>query len=172
MSTASVADRPDRNPAAALTLTSAALIDLLPLPDPSGQWPMPSCLLCVLFYWSLARPVGVPALLLLALGILADAASGMPPGPTAIALLGARAASRALRRVLLEQPSFVIWSGFLLIAALYQATRWALASLALGHLFPLRLPLLELLSSLLAYPVAAALLSRLCPKARRRASRA
>ena len=114
----------------------------------------------------------MPALLLLALGILVDATSGMPPGPTAVALLGARAASRALRRVLLEQPPFVTWSGFLLIATLYQATRLALASLALGHMFPLRLSLLELVSSLAAYPIVAALLSLLCPKVRGRASRA
>ena len=30
------ASRADRNPIAALTLISAALVDLLPLPDPSG----------------------------------------------------------------------------------------------------------------------------------------
>lgn len=172
MSGPSVTGRPDRNPLAALTLLSAALIDLLPLPDPSGQWPMPSFVLCVLFYWSLVRSVESPAILVVALGILVDAASGIPPGPTAVALLVAQMASRALRRVLLDQPPFVIWSGFLLVAVAYQATRWTLVSLALSRPLPLRLAVLELISSLVAYPALAALLSLLCPKVRRRASRA
>jgi rod shape-determining protein MreD len=172
MSVPSVAPRTDWSPVAALTLISAGLVDLLPLPDPSGQWPMPSFLPCALFYWTLVQPVGLPAVLLLALGILVDAASGIPAGPTAIALVVARTAARALRRVLLDQPPFVLWAGFLLVALAYQAARWGLTSLVLGHGLPVRPPVIELISSLTAYPAVAALLSLLRPRRRRRASRA
>lgn len=166
------ARRAGRNPIAGLTLISAALVDLLPLPDPSGRFPMPSLLPCALFYWTLVRPVGLPDALLLALGLLVDAVSGLPLGPTALALLVARMAARALRRVLLDQPPFVVWAGFLLVALAFQATRWILVSLALGHLFPLRPQLLELIGALAVYPAMAALLSLLGPRVRRRASRA
>jgi rod shape-determining protein MreD len=156
----------------ALALVLAALVDLLPLPDPSGRWPMPMLLVCVLFYWTLVRATEVPGWLLFGLGVAVDAIAGVPPGPSPIALLAARRAARSLRRVLLEQPPFVVWAGFLLVAVLYQMVRWSLTSLALGAILPVRSLLLELLASLLAYPLAAALLSMGQPKGRRRASRA
>jgi rod shape-determining protein MreD len=172
MSRPSVASGADRSWIAASTLISAALVDLLPLPDSSGRWPMPSLLPCVLFYWTLVRPIGITDALLLALGILVDAVSGLPLGCTAMALLVARTVAHALRRVLLDQPPFVVWAGFLVVALAWQATRWVLVSLALGHPFPLRPQLLELIGSLAVYPAVAAMLSMLRPRTRRRASRA
>jgi hypothetical protein len=66
----------------------------------------------------------------------------------------------------------VVWAGFLLAALAWQATRWVLVSMMLGHPFPLRPQLIELMGSLAIYPAVAALLSTLCSDTRRRASRA
>lgn len=168
------ATRARANPVAALSLVLAALLDLLPLPNASGNAPMPSLAVCVLFFWTLARPDLLPGWLLLGVGIAVDLVAGLPPGPIAMGLLLGRQVALSMRRSLLSQRPLVVWAAFLPCAGAVLGARWALTSLLLGHLFSLRTLVLEVAITLAAYPLTAVILARLVAGRRpmRHASRA
>ncbi len=52
-----VGGEPHSGPVALLCLISAALLDLLPVPDAPAPRRCPPCLLCAVFFWTLARPI-------------------------------------------------------------------------------------------------------------------
>lgn len=168
------APRARPSPAAALSLVLAALLDLSPLPNGSGSASMPSLAVCVLFFWTLARPDLLPGWLLLGVGIAVDLVAGLPPGPSAMGLLLGRQVALSMRRSLLSQRAAVIWAAFLPCAGAALGVRWLMTSLLLGHLFSLRTLVLEVALTLAAYPLAAILLGLLVPGRRpvRHASRA
>jgi rod shape-determining protein MreD len=153
--------RTHSGPVALLCLISAALLDLLPVPDASGDAPMPSLLLCALFAWSLARPSLLPPWSVCVVGIATDAVVGLPIGATAISLLAVRRFAVAARRGLLVQPPIVVWATFLLVALGYVALRWALVALAVGQAPPVRVPLLEVGLTAAVYPPVSALVGSL-----------
>ena len=148
-------------PMALTCLISASLLDLLPVPDASGDAPMPCLLLCALFAWTLALPSSLPPWSVCAVGIASDAVAGLPVGATAIGLLAVRRFVVAARRGLLVQPPIIVWAAFLLVALGYAGLRWALVALAVGHAPPVRVPLLEVGLTAAVYPPVAALMGSL-----------
>lgn len=174
MTALAVSSRVRASPVAGLSLVLAALLDLAPLPNASGNASMPAVAVCVLFFWTLARPELLPGWLLLGLGISVDLVSGLPPGPIAMGWLLGRQVALSMRRSLLSQQAVVIWAAFLPCAGAALGIRWAMTSLLFGHLFSLRTLALEVALTLAAYPLTAAVLGRLAPGRRpvRHASRA
>lgn len=140
---------------------AAALLDLLPLPAPSGAGAAPLLTLGAVCFWSLHAPALLPPLAVFALGLALDAAAGTPPGLTALALLAARGGLAASRRLLLAQPFAVVWAGVALAVAGFAALRWLLASLWWGRVFPLEPSLAEAFLTAAFYPPVAWLLARL-----------
>jgi rod shape-determining protein MreD len=145
----------------AVTATAAVLLDLLPLPDSAPRAVAPSLLVCVFYFWTVSRPETLSPAVVFALGLVLDAAGGMPLAVTSLALLLARGMLLLARRRLLGQPLVVLWASFLPAALMVAGLRWMLASLAIGRPLPLEPMLRESAVTFVAYPVVAGLLARL-----------
>ena len=138
------------------TLLLAALVDLLPLPKSLA----PSVLSAVFFFWTVHRPDLLSAPGTFAVGLALDAAAGLPPGMTSLALLVARtlllSGEGALRSLHLAGQMLGCGGTALLIGTV----RWLAACAFWGHVLPVRPLLTEALLTLLVYPVIAWALTR------------
>jgi rod shape-determining protein MreD len=154
-------DRSFRALAPFLTGLAAVLVDLLPLPDPGPQSLAPLTTLCVLYFWTLYRPDLMTPLAVFAIGLVLDAAGGMPLGLSSLSFLLVRSLLLTGQRFLLAQPFAVIWGCFALVVVATAAVRWLLASLWWERLFSPEPVLLEAGLTVIVYPVIGWLLARL-----------
>ncbi len=113
-------------PAASALL--AVLLDLMPLPDAAPERLFPLLTPVVAFHWALRRPDLFTPLTFLLVGLVMDAAGGLPLGTSGLALLAACALVHGRERTLLAQPPLLLWGGFALFLAVFEAVRWAVAS--------------------------------------------
>lgn len=143
------------------TALLAVLVDLMPLPDAAPGSPAPNATLCVVAFWTLVRPELLTPLATFAVGLVLDAAGGLPLGLTPLALLLARAGLLAGRRFLAAQPFAVLWGCFALAALAVELARWLVASLWWRHLFALEPLLFQIGLTVATYPLVSALLTRL-----------
>jgi rod shape-determining protein MreD len=144
-----------------LTALAAAVVDLLPLPNPAPQALAPATTVCVCYFWTLSRPDLMNPLAIFLVGLVLDGVGGLPLGLTSLALLVGRCAVMGGQRFLRAQPFAVVWLCFVPVASAVAAARWLLASLAWGRLFPLEPVALEAGLTVAAYPAIGWLLSRL-----------
>lgn len=156
-------DRATRKLAPFLTGLAAVLVDLLPLPDAGPQSLAPLTTVCVFYFWTLYRPDLMTPLAVFAIGLVLDAAGGMPLGLTSLSLLLVRSLLLTRQRFLLAQPFPVIWACFVLVVLATAGIRWLLASLWWGRLFSPDPVLLEAALTVVAYPAIGWLLARLQP---------
>lgn len=154
-------DRTARTLAPFLTGIGAVLVDLLPLPDPGPQSLAPLTTVCVLYFWTLYRPDLMTPLAVFVIGLVLDAAGGMPLGLTSLSLLLVRSLLLTRQRFLLAQPFLVIWACFVLVVAATAGLRWLLASLWWERLFSPQPVVLEAALTVAIYPVVGWLLTQL-----------
>jgi rod shape-determining protein MreD len=143
-----------------LTGLLAVLVDLLPLPDPAPETLAPLTTVCVIYFWTLYQPDLMTPLAVFVVGLVLDAAGGMPLGLTALSFLIVRSALLTGQRFLVAQPFVVIWACFALVVTAVGAVRWLLASLWWSHLFAVQPILLEAVLTVAIYPVIGWLLAR------------
>lgn len=143
------------------TALAAVLFDLLPLPAPAAAGLAPLLTLCVVYFWTLTDPDLLPPVAVFAIGLILDAAAGMPLGLSALALLAMRLAVQGTRRFLLAQSFAVAWACFGLVVLGFGLVRWLLAVLWWGHLFDLEPSLAEALLTFAVYPPVGWVLARL-----------
>lgn len=156
-----VIDRTVRQLIPVLTGFTAVLIDLLPLPNAAPHSLAPFTTVCVFYFWTLYRPDLMTPLAAFLIGIVLDAAGGLPLGLTALSLLLVRSLLLTGQRFLLAQPFPVIWGCFVLVAVVTAAARWGLASLWWGRLFAVQPVLVETGLTVAIYPVVGLILAQL-----------
>jgi rod shape-determining protein MreD len=144
-----------------LTALAAALVDLLPLPNPAPQSLAPATTVCVCYFWTLYRPDLMTPLAIFLVGLVLDGVGGLPLGLTSLSLLVGRCAVLGGQRFLRAQPFAVVWLCFAPVAFAVAAARWLFASLAWGRRFPLEPAALEASLTVAVYPVIGWLLARL-----------
>ncbi len=108
---------------------AAVLVDLAPLPDAAPHSLFPLATPMVTFHWALRRPDLFTPLSFLLVGLVLDAAGGLPLGTTGLALLAAAALVHGRERVLLAQPPLLLWGAFALFLAVFEGVRWSVVGL-------------------------------------------
>lgn len=133
--------------------TLIAFVQLLPLGTGAGVLPGPDLLTLLALAWVLRRPEYVPILLLAAVMLLADFLFMRPPGLwAAIVVLGAEFL-RVREQGLRDLPFLAEWG---LIAGVFVAMTLGEALLLLVFMVPqppLGLTLIQLILTILAYPL-------------------
>ena len=119
----------------------------------------PAWTLACVYFWSLFRPVSMPATAVFALGLLLDLLAQGPLGISVLILLLVHATALRLRRDLVPQGFAVVWLMFFLFAGGAAALEWALVCLLTWRDLPVWPALFEFAISVGAYPILATLLS-------------
>jgi rod shape-determining protein MreD len=90
----------------------------------------PSFTIMAIYYWMIYRPALLPPLLIFFLSLAMDVTNGTALGLHCLILLPIGLFVRAQRRFLFEQPFFVVWLGFLAMAAAVNIAIWALVRIS------------------------------------------
>lgn len=126
---------------------------LLPLSTLPTHWPGPDLLLCLAFAWVLRRPDVVGAPLLVAVFLLEDMLTLRPPGLwTLLVLFGSeflRDRASALRRL----PFLVDWAMVAAVIFLITLANRLVLGLAMVPQAGLWLTVMQMIATMLAYPV-------------------
>ena len=129
-----------------------ALIAALPYRIPGLPAVMPQLMLIAVFYWSLTRPDLLPVLAVFLVGLFQDIITGGPLGLGALVLMLVRMLIVSQRRVLMDKPFVVGWSGFMVVALAAAVVSWILAATYYGHIPDPRPPLVQLVLTIAIYP--------------------
>ena len=144
-----------------LTALLAVVLDLLPIPSSAPHSLFPFMTVCVFAYWTLVAPELMTPLATFVVGLVLDAAGGLPLGLTAFALLIARSALLTGERFLAAQPFPVLWGCFVLVALAVELVRWLVACLYWERVLAVEPVLFQTCLTVATYPVVSAVLSRL-----------
>ncbi|MCM2563528.1 rod shape-determining protein MreD [Lutimaribacter sp. EGI FJ00015] len=129
------------------------LLQLMPLEFTPRRLAPPAYLLCLTFAWAVRRPEYVPALAIAVLMLLADFLFQRPPGlGAALALAGAETLKRQTRS-LRDQPFMMEWVTVAIVLAGVFLTYRLAAALFVVPQPPLSLALIQVLGSVLVYPL-------------------
>lgn len=129
------------------------LIRLLPLPVPAGVWPRPDLLLALTMAWVLRKPVHLPAFAIALVFLAEDLFVMRPPGLWALIVLLGTEFLRRRQSVVREMHIFMEW-GLVsaVLVAMFLANRFGLL-IVMSPRPPLDLSLLQLVFTLLSYPL-------------------
>ena len=131
-------------------------LQLLPLNTTPGQLPFPDLLLAFTCVWTVRRPAQVSVLTVAGLFLLADLVFGRPPGLMTALVVIATEALRTRATGLRAARFAVEWlTVALAIVAITLGGRFALMIVMLPQA-PLGLTLLQMVMTILVYPLAAA----------------
>lgn len=139
-----------------LTLIVLGLVPLrLPFLPPLGH----SLVLISIYYWTIHRPATMPVGAVFFVGVVADLVGGSPlVGP--LVLVAVFAVVHAVRRWLVGASPLVVWAGFVTVAFDAVLLTWLLTWYVAGQMPRLGPGLSGALLGAAAYPLAAALFSR------------
>ncbi|MBV0910979.1 rod shape-determining protein MreD [Anianabacter salinae] len=129
------------------------IYNILPIDLQAGTIPGPDLMLCVTFAWVLRRPRWVPVLLIAAMFLVADLMFMRPPGLWAALVV---LASEYLRNHDNGGGELTFGNEMLMVAATILTISLAdrlVLSLLLVDQVPVRLTLLQFLTTIVAYPV-------------------
>lgn len=130
---------------APLAITFLLMIaTILPPRTPEIAPVMPALVLTAVYYWAIFRPDLLPIWLAFLLGVVHDLLTGAPLGLGSAVFLTAYLAVAAQRRFFAHATFAMLWSGFLLVAAMALTVEWAFGSL-------LQLRVVDPLETLLRY---------------------
>ena len=132
-------------------------VQLLPLQTVPRTFAMPDWLLCLTLVWVARRPDYVPVTLIAVMFLFSDLMVQRPPGLwTALVLIlteALRARSRSMRNLTLPLEWMTIGAGIVAIYAVYRFT----SAMTLLPEIPLAPYLVQMVTTILAYPVVAGL---------------
>ncbi len=132
----------------------------LPFGVPGQAELRPAYAMACVFFWSLYRPVSLPAPLVAATGILLDLLGMSPLGLWAVLLLILQGSTLASRRRLIPQSFFMTWLVFFSFAAALSACAWAMESLLELRMLPIGPAAAQALAAMGLYPALAGLFIR------------
>jgi len=132
----------------------------LPFGIPGQAELRPAYAMACVFFWSLYRPVSLPAPMVAATGILLDLLGMSPLGLWAVLLLILQGSTLASRRRLIPQSFFMTWLVFFGFAAALSGCAWLLESLLELRMLPVLPAAAQALAALGLYPALAGLFIR------------
>lgn len=137
-----------------------AFVQLLPLKPGPGQLPGPDILLLCALFWTIVRPALVPVWLLAAVFLMTDLLLMRAPGLwTALAILGCEFLRS--RRVLLRNAPFVMeWLLVTVVVAAITISNLVILSIFAVPQPTFGLTVIQLVLTILAYPVVVVLAGR------------
>ena len=142
------------------TILIAIALSVVPIGvGPATAW-WPKVIVAVVFFWLIHRPLGMPLLVVLAIGITQDLVVGGVAGAGALPLLIAAAILRPWTDSLSVAPMALRWAVFTGFAAFTFAGEWALTGLARLTLPPAGPSIAQFLVTVLSYPLISLLFRR------------
>ncbi len=141
--------------AAAPTLLGLFGVIILALPVRffEGVVPTPIIPLVIVFFWSIYGPSYLPALSVFLIGLLQDLLTGGPLGLYAGVYLVTQFVVMSQRSYFLGREQKVVWLGFSLVAVGASVILWLVMSLMSGVLLSPAALLLQMLATVMIYPV-------------------
>jgi rod shape-determining protein MreD len=162
-----IAESPQRGIAAIAVSLAPAFITLAcvfvgraPIGVPNLGSVAPLLPLVAVFFWSVRRPDLLTPVVVFLIGLVDDALAGTPFGLGALVLLLVRWLVVSQRRVFLGKPFALMWWGFAIVAPVAVAAAWLVGGLARGALAPAGPIAVQLVLTLIAFPVTAWILGR------------
>lgn len=143
-----------------ITVLAALFISAVPLGVGSGAMPWPNFTICVIFFWLVHRPLSLPTLAVVFVGLAHDLVGGRQLGSGMLALLICslflRPASEAL-----DRSAFVMrWLAFAGFAAGVFLLEWGLTALPRWSWPPISAAFAQYLVTVLAYAPVSVLFRR------------
>jgi len=117
----------------------------------------PPFTLIVIFFWVARRPVLLPSIAVLFIGLWHDALTGAPLGLSSLLLLMARAMITEQNVIVFSQSFLLGWIGFAPICVVLTFLEWGVISWVQGDMMTLQPFLVQILLGVLAYPPIVAL---------------
>ncbi len=134
-----------------VTATCSLALSGLPLGAGAGAAIWPNFLLCVVFFWMVHRPSGMPTLAILFLGLMDDLIGGGVLGAGILALLLGSLFVRPAAESLARSAFGMRWSAFCGFAAVVFFIEWALNSVPRWNTIQTGMPFAQFLVTVLAY---------------------
>ncbi|MBT4770771.1 MAG: rod shape-determining protein MreD [Rhodospirillaceae bacterium] len=105
------------------------VLSVVPTHIPGFGTIVPALSLMAVYYWSIFRPDLIPAWTVFLVGLFQDILVSTPLGLHALILLLVRATVVSRRRFFMGNSFFIMWGGFMLVAAGALAIGWEVLSL-------------------------------------------
>lgn len=137
------------------------LLLALPFRFLEGWAPTPIIPLVVIFFWSIYGPDLMPSVGVFFIGILQDLLMGGPFGLWAVVYLVVQFIVLSQRSYFIGREQIVVLIGFALAAATASLMLWLVMSLMSGVLLPVVPLILQMLATVMIYPVFAAVFREL-----------
>ena len=113
----------------------------------------PAFAVMAVFYWTIYRPERFPYAATFGIGVLQDLLTGTPLGMTALVLLIVQGVVASQRTFFRGKPFLVIWWGFSLVMPAVGLLTWIIGSACLGALVPPLPIVVQVVLTLLLFPV-------------------
>ena len=140
-----------------VTLVGALTISSVPLGVGSAALPWPNLTLCVVFFWMIHRPSGLPTLAVLAVGLMSDLIGGGVIGAGMLALLVCTAFLRSGADALERSAFGLRWMAFVGFAAGVYLIEGLLTALPRWTIPPIGAAFAQFLVTVLAYALVSVL---------------
>lgn len=134
-----------------VTMTTGIALSALPLGAGPDALIWPNFLLCVSFFWLVHRPLGLPTIAVLFVGLMDDLIGGGVLGAGMLALLIGSLIVRAGSDSLVRSAFGPRWLAFAGFAAVVFVIEWGLTSLPRWSPLPVGVPFAQFLVTVLAY---------------------
>lgn len=120
----------------------------------------PAFIVMAVFYWSIYRPDKLPYAATFLLGVFQDLLTGAPIGLTALVLLIVQSLVSVQRTFFHGKPFLVVWWGFSLVMPAAGLIGWVIGSAYLGALLPILPIVVQVVLTVLLYPIFSVLFGR------------
>ncbi|MEZ5893398.1 MAG: rod shape-determining protein MreD [Parvularculaceae bacterium] len=118
-----------------------------------GAAPTPVFPLVIIFFWSIYGPDYLPPFVVFMIGLLQDLLTGGPLGLWPAVYLSTQYIVMSQRAYFLGREQKVVWAGFAFAATGAGIILWLVMSLMSGALLPIEFPALQLLATVMIYPL-------------------
>lgn len=134
-----------------VTVIAGLAMSALPLGAGADATIWPNFLLCVVFFWLVHRPLGLPTLAVLFTGLIDDLIGGGVLGAGMLALLIGSLMIRSGSESLVRSAFGLRWLTFAAFAAVVFFIEWMLTSLPRWSPLPIGVPFAQFLVTVIAY---------------------
>ncbi len=121
-------DRLARNLSPAGLALALVIIGAVPLHIPGYARVVPMLPLMAIYHWTVFRPQTMPAILVLVIGLLQDALTGLPIGVNALVYLIVYGLVLSQRSFFVGKSFAMLWLGFVLVCVVAAVATWVLVS--------------------------------------------